>query len=201
MHNLSLLFFLLVLSLNFACGSVLNPVSNAEETTAPIATDAKPKWKAGEYKGLKIGKSTVDDMNRLLGKPTDPAGSPVIIDESEIKFVYEIYEPKVGKIIIYSDKKTGVILSIEMNFEEMTREEVERTYGKGFTITNYSMQSCPGDPFDAAGRYQDPAGEIGYTEYRELGIGISFSNYDGKELVQHIIYSEEPPGREKKGCD
>lgn len=99
----------------------------------------KPKWIAGNYKGLQPGKSTLEDVKRIFGKPKmiihpeDGEDNPI---ESRLDYVYE-NEPQT---II--DKKSGIVLEIwgGNNFSNLS-EAIEQN-GNDFYKVEFTKKGC-----------------------------------------------------------
>ena len=93
-----------------------------------VRKTAKPVWIAGNYKGLRLGKSTVKDVKRLFGtpkyiiNPEDEIDNPI---ESRLDYIYE----NEAQIII--DKKSGIVIEV-WGGDFSTFDEATEKYGNDF---------------------------------------------------------------------
>src|SRR5437868_1540440 len=75
------------------------------------------KWRAGTYLSLTMGRSTQADVLRVLGKPQrvdTPADQRPRDPNPEIWYVYSSGGEFPGELTVVIDKKTGVVLAIDL---------------------------------------------------------------------------------------
>lgn len=158
-------------------------------------------WRAGTYRGLTIGKSTREDMLRVLGRPLssvpsadqDPPYPIIWNDYGRLKGQLS------GRLAVEVDSRTNRIVHISITPDNMSKEDAIKHFGSDYILMGYRF--CEGLPPEAeAGPvYEDPKSpELDSLEYRSRGIAIHL-DYQGK--VDEINFVSEPVGlASKAGC-
>ncbi|HWZ98560.1 MAG TPA: hypothetical protein VN025_12445 [Candidatus Dormibacteraeota bacterium] len=152
---------------------------------------ARHNWQPATYRGLLVGKSSIDDVRRVLGKPKqltrgEASRAPILI--------YSVVDPISGRLeVLVEDGKLKMLMLYPK--DPLTQKEVIRLFGETFQITRYSFDEC----LNQGGNlpvYEDPDGQIEEMEYRQLGIAISL--YEG--VPQEIQYLGGPLGPTRSRC-
>ncbi len=149
----NLVFILLILLIFAACSKteissarikssepiILNALQKESPMSVHLSSPKKnPKWIAGNYKGLQLGKSTVKDVRRIFGEPKtichpeDEFDNPVV---SQIDYVYE------NEAQIIFDKKSGIVREVWGGDFSTFKEAVEK-YGNDFYETEFTKKGC-----------------------------------------------------------
>lgn len=207
-------FYLVVILLiwNFSCTDAslkgqnivnVGKENSKEETTKVSDSPSKIRepWQVGTFRGLVMGKASIDDLQKVLGKPSVIADLEPVGNADEWAYHYENQDIK-GKLVVYVNKKTKTVISVELRPNSMSKEEVLNYFGGNYIITRYSFDDCDNAGFDSAPIYEDPNGQREYIEYRDKGIAIAlFQNNDKSDnTVQYILYLSEPPGNSFSRC-
>ena len=86
-----------------------------------------------------MGKATIADAERLLGKPKDTfrnKGSGVTW------LYYDSLGPVPGKVEMVTKPKTTVISSVAINAESLTEKEAKAIFGPTFKVIRYASDDC-----------------------------------------------------------
>ena len=198
---------------NFSCASasmkeqsIVNVEKEKTKEVPPKVTYTPSKirkpWQVGIYRGLIMGTSSLDDLKRILGEPSAIADLKSVGIPDEWAYHYDLQEDIKGNIVVYINKSTKTVISIEINPDSMTKEEVLNYFGDGYVNTTYSFDYCLYPNSDSAPMYEDPNGEDNFIEYRDKGVAILL--YDTKDkyydTVQYIEYLSEPLGSPVSKC-
>lgn len=156
-------------------------------------------WRAANYRGLIIGKSTRLDMLQLLGEPKsvdNPPGQTLADEHPEVWYVYDNSGKFGGDLFVAVHERTNIILAIYLRPKELKREEAVKYFGPDFIVTRYAFDDCLGDE-ESAPLYESESGPILEVEYRHRGIAIAV-DYEGR--VNTISYVSKPLGTKKSQC-
>jgi hypothetical protein len=154
-------------------------------------TPSPSVWRPAAYRGLVVGKSSVAELKKILGKPERLVHSE---GSSTPLMVYSVTDPVPGRLEVLTG---GGKLQLLMLYpkEPPTRKDATRIFGSDFRITRYSFDEC----IDLGGSYpayEDPDGPVEQIEYRERGIALA--TYQGQ--VQVIQYLAGPFGTTHSRC-
>ena len=197
-----------VFGLNLSCAEILlkennsiNPGQRAINSDIPKLSQsiAKPKknWQVGSYKGLVIGKASLEDTIKILGKPSEIVDLKSVGNEREWAYHYKNPQDIKGQLLLYIDKKTKTVSGVIIRPDSMSKKESMDYFGQNYIVTRYSFSDCPGDTFDSAPYYEDPNGVTEFIEYRDRGIAVLVAE---DEMVQYVSYLSEPLGTESSEC-
>jgi hypothetical protein len=156
------------------------------------------EWQVATYRGLTLGRSVRAEMLSVLGEPEQS----VPFDEDKPNpgtlYFYKATGEIKGDIAVAVDKRTDVILNVELRPGKLSKEEAIKHFGDNFLVTRYNFDSCLEDEeADSAPLYESPGGPIINLEYRERGIAVAVDEDDN---VLHISYISEPVGAPSSKC-
>jgi hypothetical protein len=163
-------------------------------------TTQKRGWKPARFRTLVMGRSKQRDMLRLLGKPIwsgRPMGEPENDPNPEIWNDYDGGGEFPGKLSVVFRKRTGVIVSVYLSPEQLSRDEAIRHFGNDYVETRYDFDSCLGNE-ESGPMYESPNGQIRFIEYRSRGIAIGLD--DDLSRVREIGYLSGPMGAATSKC-
>ena len=172
------------------------------EAQQPVASDARGnrEWRAATYRGLLIGTSTRADVLHVFGHPKRvdiPADQAKDAPNPEEWYVYNGGGEFTGTMTVVIDKRSEVILRIDLYPENLSREEAIRHFGNDYIMTRYEF--CKGfEDEDSAPLYETPDGQFFSIEYRGRGIAIGLDN-NGKAGI--INYVSKPIGAQDSRCN
>jgi hypothetical protein len=155
-------------------------------------------WQRAEYKGLRIGTSTLEDMLRLLGNPRrveQATKSGKNISAIASWYVYEGTEWVPGELKVVVDNNSKRINFVVFYPNNLTREEAVNYFGADYLIKRYDFCDEQSENEEAGPIYESPDGTLEYIEYRSRGMALWLSNTN---KVQEIIYDDKPLGVESK---
>ncbi len=161
---------------------------------------AKSEWRAGTYRGLTIGKSTRPDMLRVLGQPIwsgQPGDQAKDEPNPEIWNEYGSIQEFLGKLTVVVDKRSNIIMRIDLYPKNMPKEEAVKRFGYDYISTRYDFDQCLGNE-ESAPLYESPNGPITEIEYRKRGIAIGVDN---NGWVKQISYVNKPLGATSAKCN
>jgi hypothetical protein len=160
---------------------------------------SRADWRPGAYRGLKMGKSSRADVLRVLGEPKrvdTPADQPPNDLHSEVWYVYDGGGEFPGELTVVIDKRTDVLLGIDLSPDNLAKEDAVKHFGPDYILTRYDFDECLGNE-ESAPLYESPNGSLLEVEYRQRGIAISLDD-DGK--VNTISYVSKPIGSQQSRC-
>ena len=102
-----------------------------------------------------------------------------------------------GKLSVVFRKRTGVIVSIYLSPEQLSRDEAIRHFGNDYVETRYDFDRCLGNE-ESGPMYESPNGQIRFIEYRSRGIAIGLD--DDLSRVRDIWYLSRPLGAATSKC-
>lgn len=180
----------LLLSVGFLVTSCLSYFSQANQvatgsgaakqsSNTPQALE-KSRWHSARYSGLEVGKSTRQDMRRVLGKPKSSVIPQArITTNSNTIVAYHYGGPKgvSGNLIVGVERSTGIIAWIEAAPENSDQDDMIKQFGSNYVMTSYRPDDCfiEGQPpygllYETS---EEPVNLIyGRMEYRQLGVVI-----------------------------
>ena len=155
------------------------PVVQSQPTPAPSVSDNR-RWRSATYRGLEVGKSTRQDMLRVLGKPKlSNILQPRITTNPNIIVAYQYGGPPGygGNLMVGVEKTSNVIAWIETNPEPSSEEDVIRQFGSDYVMTSYDGDHCFVDGQPHYYLYETSANTETFLtrmEYRQLGVAVQF---------------------------
>lgn len=160
---------------------------------------ATREWRAATYRGLALGKSVRAEMLSVFGEPEQSVPYDEDKPNPGTLYFYKAEGEIKGDIAIAVDKRTDVILNVELRPETLSKEKAIKHFGDNYLVTRYSFDSCLEDEeADSAPLYESPGGPIIRLEYRERGIAVAVDEDDN---VLHISYVSEPVGAPSSKCN
>jgi hypothetical protein len=184
-------FLVCLIFLNYiSCTNVQNSQHDLAE--AHNGTSIPSTWQPGTYKGLVVGKSTYQDMIKILG---NPISSVPAADQEEHIIIWNDYKiidgELVGRLGVKTDKRNNLITGISILPNNLNKDEVIRYFGNDYQITKYKF--CDKTDKDEASPIfaTSEDSDLEYLEYRAKGIIIN-SIYNNK--VTSINFVSKPIG-------
>lgn len=180
---------------------------NRPSNTQP--TSDNRQWRSATYRGLEVGKSTRQDMLRVLGKPKAsvvPQARITTNPNTIIAFHYGGPNGYAGNLITGNlitgvEKATRIIAWIETIPENLSRDDVIKQFGSDYLLTGYKPDDCfmDGQPQ----MLYETSVKAMYTqmEYRQVGMAVQFR--PNQEEVYRIIYISDkwPYGNTSSLCN
>jgi len=157
-------------------------------------------WRPGTYLGLIVGKSTRADVLRVLGEPKridKPPDQTSNAQDPEVWYVYDNRGEIAGSLTVVIDKRTNVVLRIDLSPENLSKDEAVKHFGPHYILTRYNFDECLGSE-ESAPLYESANGALLEIEYRQRGIALSI-NENGK--VNTISYVSKPIGAAESKCN
>ena len=184
MHRPAYVFALLL-------GAALLAAGRGRAQQPPCSTEARV-WCPATYRGLVMGRSTVDDAVRALGTPRATVASP---DGREPMWLgFDAAGDLPARVNVWADPETRVVTMIVLHPEGLTRDAAERHFGAGSVETRYAPDLCAEG--DVVPIHESPAGPLLQVEYRNRGIALSVA--DGQ--VHEILYLTRPVTQPRSSC-
>ena len=162
----------------------------AAPATAECPADLRA-WCPATYRGLVMGRATVDDALRTLGTPraTMPAG------DSLAWLGFEATGEFPGRVNVWADARTGVVERVVLHPDGVSREAALRHFGAGYVETRYAPDACAEG--EVVPIYESPDGPLLQVEYRNRGIALSFTDAGD---VHEVLYLSRAPGEPRSRC-
>jgi len=144
---------------------------------------------------LVVGKSSLKDVLRKMGKPDYLGAAAEAIDPTEQVAEFPITRPVTGRARFYCRGRKAVLIGIVIEPENLSKTEALKLFGNDFLITRYGVDDCLSKG-GSAPLYEDPHGEILRLEYRRRGFALDLKGAD----VRAIIYTDGPFGPKESRC-
>jgi hypothetical protein len=173
------------------------PNEQSVSNTAVARIDSSRTWHAATYRGLTMGRSNVQEMRRVLGAPKR---SEVFNDgksNPEVWYYYGGASEFPGTLRVIVNKSSNTIQAVDIQPQDLSKEEAIKHFGPDYVITRYDFDSCLGDE-ESAPLFESPSGSVIFIEYRQRGIAIAV---DSNGKVNEITYVSEPIGAESSKCE
>lgn len=180
---------------SFVCGMQQNSSSATD-----VNSSSSSNWRAANYRGLVIGKSTKIDMLNVLGEPKYSSTLDIQLNDNKEEELneYEVEGKLSGKLSIYIDTQSQVILAIDLYPKNLSESNAVKRFGGNYVITRYDFDTCLSkDDGESAPMYESANGELKYIEYRKSGIAIALDEHGN---VKHISYVKNPIGAAVSKC-
>jgi hypothetical protein len=148
---------------------------------------------------LTAGKSTKADAVRVLGEPKRvdiPPDQTPNDRHPEVWYVYDNGGEFPGELTVVIDKRSNVIMTIELNPESLSKQEAVKHFGPDYVLTRYDFDECFGNE-ESAPVYESANGGLLEIEYRNRGIALSVTE-DGR--VNSVSYMSKPIGTRESRC-
>jgi hypothetical protein len=158
----------------------------------PCSTDPRV-WCPAEYRGLIMGRATVDDALRTLGTPL--ATVEASGEDSLTWLGFEAAGEIPGKVNVWADARTRVVTMVVVHPAGISRQAALRHFGAGFVETRYAPDECAVG--EVVPLHESPGGPILQVEYRNRGIALSLT--DAGE-VHEVLYLSRPVSAPRSSC-
>ena len=151
---------------------------------------AQDSFRPAQFRGLTMGKSTIADVTRLLGKPA------TIVRKPDATWIYyRDLGPAPGRVEIIADTKTTVIESVNVYPNDLTLGKAKAILGPAFKVIRYDWDSC----FSVGGSspvLESKDGPLERVVYAEQGIVIKAEG----ARADYVAYRSEPFGAKQSQC-
>jgi hypothetical protein len=173
-------------------GAIASPVVLQERpmlairSNAPQQAPARDRWHTARYRGLIVGRSSVSDLLRILGKPKEistPEGQSKSTARHNVYFFPDAGEFS-GPLTVDVDKRTRRVIGIECKPDYLTKDDAIKHFGAGYVETRYT--SCGDDSDEVAPLYEALDGQLLYVEYRERGIAICIGYANQVSSIEYL---------------
>jgi len=209
-------YFGLVLSLSLLLISCASYAPKSGQPIAQLSAENRPsntqpasdnrQWRSATYRGLEVGKSTRQDMLRVLGKPKAsvvPQARITTNPNTIIAFHYGGPNRYASNLIVGLEKATRMIAWIETSPENLSRDDVIKQFGNNYILTGYKPDDCfiDGQPqmlYETSVEAINPT--YAQMEYRRIGTVVQFRL---NQEVYRIIYIGDkwPYGNTSSSCN
>jgi hypothetical protein len=138
----------------------------------------QPKWTAGSYLGLQLGKSTVADVRRIFGEPKyiihpeDEYDNPI---ETRLDYVYD------GSPQIIIDKKSKIVVEI-WGGDFSTLREATAKYGNDFYELEFTEKGCVFKEYEEQRNRQYPL----YLAYPQYGFYFCLNEENDVLVISYV---------------
>ena len=160
----------------------------------PVASSQQAgqvEWAPARYHGLVVGKSTQEDVLKVLGKPTS---SGKVADTNTRYTAYEVSDPVPGKLMVIMSH--GILGEIDLYPKSrLTTAEAARKFGPDYQLVRYSIDDCLGGG-GTSPLYEDSQGLVEHIEYRQLGMALNVHRGE----VDTIMFVAKPFGPKHSRC-
>jgi hypothetical protein len=144
------------------------------------------------YKGLRIGKSTLEDAGRLFKQP-----SHTFVGEDELEhWSYKSIDGSPGEVDVVGDPKTRILLYVTVYPIRLELKEFLVRFGPHCAIVRYAFDRCKSFG-GTTPLYKSKTGELSIAECPGIGVSAYLAE-DG--IIQWIQYVPRAPGFEKSRC-
>ncbi|MCI0556830.1 MAG: hypothetical protein L0287_38310 [Anaerolineae bacterium] len=191
-----------ILSISLSLPGFLAPQSlsyQGEQIYLPNQRKQQPnrEWQVATFRGLKIGKSTLDDTLRILGKPRW-SGPEAERDNSDpdppLYYSYEKGGEFPGELAVIIGEKSKKVLEIRNLPQNLSKVEAILHFGSDYVIARYEF--CPDVDGTAIPIYPDPNGQILQIEYRGRGIVLALEDNGAISEISYVSGNEALPSKE-----
>jgi hypothetical protein len=209
-------FFGLVLSLSLLLISCASYVPQSGQSKTQLSAKDQPsniqpgldnrQWRSATYRDLEVGKSTRQDMLRVLGEPkasVDPQARITTNPNTITAYHYGGPKGYAGDLIVGVEKATRLIAWIETSPQNLSRDDVIKQFGSNYVLTSYKPDDCfiDGQPrvlYETSAEVMNPT--YPQMEYRQIGTVVQFRP---SQEVYRIIYISDkwPYGNTSSSCN
>jgi hypothetical protein len=143
------------------------------------------------YKGLHIGKSTLDDARTLFGPP-----DKFICEDKLEHWSYRAVDQFSGEVDVVGDVTTRTISSVTIYPVKLELKAFLARFGDGCKIATFAMDSCKSSG-GVVPLYRSKTGGIRIAECRKAGVTALLRDNNS---IQWIQFYAELIGFEKPAC-
>jgi hypothetical protein len=157
------------------------------------------EWRFASFRGLMIGKSTQNDMVRILGDPErsiPPGDQPINDPDPEVWNDYSNVGEAPGTVTVIVKRNSGLIVRIDLYPTNLSKAQAIELFGTDYVPVRYAHDDCLGNG-ESAPIYEALDGPILNIEYRQRGISIGIGAGD---VVNVISYISGPIGASYSRC-
>ena len=179
------------LLLGALAGIVMFPQSAASGHQQPKPPEGNEQWVPGTFHGIRVGKSTSEDVIRAFGKPDGKGEVKELVvpsdKDGEIEYQYLAAPGVDGYLEIIFGKRSGVVTAILLYPEEMTRADAITKFGADFEESDGKLGPCPSArERKLFAQYHNDYGVL--LVYRKLGLYVAIGDIKKDDTVLLIAY-------------
>jgi hypothetical protein len=176
-------------------GALVQTPPGANTTRSRVRQEqVNSQWHPAVYRGLTIGRSTRDDVIRVLGLPKWSEVFNDGVPEPEEWMHYQGLGEFPGELVFCLIQKDGVVHRLILHPTKLSKDDAIKHFGENYKLTRYEL--CKGfEDEDSAPVYETPTGQFLRIEYRAKGISLAIND---KNEVTYISYVSEPIGSKCK---
>jgi hypothetical protein len=149
-------------------------------------------WMPATYKGLVMGKSTRQEVLRVLGKPEWVGRES---DTGVATMEFPVSDPVPGKLAVHFPHGEIVNDMTLYPVSRLTDKDILALLGSDYLTVRYATDDCLGDALTAP-LYESPDGYIKHLENRSRGLALAFYAHG----VEAIHFVHEPFGPTSSRC-
>ena len=164
----------------------------AQQSPPPCSADSRV-WCPATFRGLVMGRATVDDAVRALGKPRATVAATGV--DGLMWLGFDVAGDLPGQASVWADPETRVVQMVVVHPGGMSRDAAERLFGAGFLETRYAPDECAEG--DVVPIYEAPNGPLLQVEYRNRGIALSVTD---AVAVHEVLYLARPVSEPRSSC-
>ncbi|MEK6324768.1 MAG: hypothetical protein AABN33_24260 [Acidobacteriota bacterium] len=113
----------------------------------PGKRDGQLEWRAGSYRGLRLGRSTETDVMQVFGRPAwkGPPEEKLIDSDPEMELLLEYRNVGgvKGRTTIVIDARTRIVKAIDVYPEHLTRGRAISLFGGNYVVRDEGLGPCP----------------------------------------------------------
>jgi hypothetical protein len=173
--------------LAWACVPPMHVPAPTSTNPQEVATSQTGSWERAEFRGLRLGESTYDDVKRLWGNPRwEGENTEKLFDEAEILLQYSALGDGVGATDVIVGEKTRVIKALSyVPSASLHRDDIRKKYGNEYLAIESGESMCTASKRQHRKSAGDSAGPV-ILLYPKKGMYVLL---DGQGVVMHLGFS------------
>jgi hypothetical protein len=156
---------------------------------------ARKNFRAAEFRGIRMGISKVEDVEKLLGPPAESGKG----QEGQLYLGYRGIAPVPGYVEFTADPRSKVVEFMTVGAHSLKISDAIKLFGNRYARLRFSAYSC--DPDDGVGySFFDPNGDAERVVFPDLGI-VLYMKSPGGDQVYSVGYHSAWLEPEKNPCE